>query len=172
VVSLVWSATEGGVYRVESTTNFTAWTTNAAGIAAVTNRGSYSGASSPSLNSFRVARTALASYDSVFGTTASGNGIVSVSPVSGARGATLTLTINLDPAVRPPPQNAPVNSVMVGSITGVNNTHVSQTQVASSIVIPAGAAPGPQTVTVVFPGPPDNPTATVTYTLPNGFTIN
>ena len=87
-------------------------------------------------------------------------------------GSTLTLTINLDPAVNPPPANAPVNSVAVGAIAGANRVHVSQTQVTSSITIPAGAATGPQTVTVVFPGPPGNPGATVTYTLPNGFTIN
>jgi hypothetical protein len=44
--------------------------------------------------------------------------------------------------------------------------------VRASITIPAGASTGAQTVTVVFPGPPDNPTATVTYTLSGGFTIN
>jgi hypothetical protein len=54
---------------------------------------------------------------------------------------------------------------------GANNVHVSQTQVTSSIVIPANATIGPQTVSVVFPGPPDNPTQTVTYTLTNSFTI-
>ena len=60
----------------------------------------------------------------------------------------------------------------ISTIAGSGNIHVSQTQVTSTITIPAGAATGPQTVTLVFPGPPANPTATVTYTLPNGFTIN
>jgi hypothetical protein len=78
----------------------------------------------------------------------------------------------LDPSVSPPPQAAPINSVTVGTITGTSNTHVSSTQVTSSITIPANATTGAQTVTVVFPGPPNNPTATVTYTLTGGFTIN
>jgi hypothetical protein len=168
VISLVWSATEGGTYRVESSTNLTSWTTNSTGIAAVTNSGSYSGASTQSNRFFRVARSALANYDTVYGS----GGIVSVSPTSGARGAALTLTINLDSTLNPPPQAAPVNSVSVGSINGTSNTHVSQTQVTSSITIPAGASTGAQTVSVVFPGPPGNPTATVTYILANGFTIN
>lgn len=106
------------------------------------------------------------------GTTGGGTGILSVSPPSAARGTTNTITINLDPAVNPPPGNAPINSVTVGTITGAGNIHVSQIKVTSSITIPAGAATGAQTVTVVFPGPPGNPGATVTYTLPNGFTIN
>ena len=170
-VTLIWSATEGGTYRVESTTNFNSWTTNATDIVAVTNRVSYSGVTSQSQGYFRVSRTALANFDSAF-SASGGNGILSVSPTNGARGTTLTLTINLDPATNPPPQVAPINSVTVGPITGVNNTHASQTKVTTSITIPPGATPGPQTVSVVFPGPPGNPTATVTNTLPNGFTIN
>jgi hypothetical protein len=172
-VTLTWSATEGGTYRVECTTNFTTWTTNATNVAVSGNRGAFTNNASSGVAFYRVVRTALANYDgSTNTTTAGGNGILSVSPTSGARGTTLTLTINLDPAVNPPPQNAPVNSVTVGTITGTGNVHVSQTQVTSSVTIPAGAATGPQTVTVVFPGPPGNPGATVTYTLPNGFTIN
>src|SRR6185436_6539272 len=34
VVTLIWSATEGGAYRVESTANFSGWTTNAQNISA------------------------------------------------------------------------------------------------------------------------------------------
>jgi YHYH protein len=175
IVTLTWSALEGGTYQVESSSNLSAWTTKASGIAAAFDNGSYTGASPESIKFFRVARTALASYDPASGTTGSGggNGILSVSPTSGNRGAAaFTLTINLDPSVNPPPQQAPINSVTVGTINGTSNVHVSQTQVTSSITIPAGATTGPQTVTVVFPGPPTNPTATVTYTLPNGFTIN
>ena len=88
--------------------------------------------------------------------------------------STFTLTVNLDPAATPapPPQNAPVNSVTIGATAGTSRVHVSPTQVTASFTIPAGAATGPQTVTVVFPGPPTDPTATVTYTLANGFTVN
>lgn len=174
-VILSWSATEGGTYRVEYTTNFVTWSTNATNLAVSGNIGRYTNSTTDALCFYRIARTALAAYDPVTGaTTGGGNGIASVSPMSGARGTTFTLTINLDPAATPapPPVNAPVNSVTVGSIAGTGNVHVSQTQVTSSITIPPGAAVGPQTVTVVFPGPPGNPTATVTYTLPNGFTIN
>jgi hypothetical protein len=62
VVTLVWSATEGGTYRVESTANFFGWTTNAEGLSAVFNRGSYSGPTTPN-QFFRVRRSALATYD-------------------------------------------------------------------------------------------------------------
>ncbi len=172
VITLVWSATEGGTYRVESTTNFSGWNTNTTNVAAVGNAGTFSTATTNTHRFFRTARTALANYDPVTNSVAAGNGILSVSPTSSNRGTTFTLTINLDPSVNPPPQQAPVNSVTVGTIVGSNRIHVSQTQVTATISIAGGAATGPQTVTVVFPGPPENPTATVTYTLTNGFTIN
>ena len=63
IVTLTWSATEGGTYRVESTPNFTTWTTNATGTNAVLNRATYSGAASGSNQFFRVTRTALATFD-------------------------------------------------------------------------------------------------------------
>lgn len=169
VVKLSWSAIEGGTYRVESTTNAASgWSIVATNISAVLNAANYTNNSTDSQKFYRVARTGVATFDSL----AASTGILSVSPVSGNRGTTLTLTINLDPASSPPPVNAPINSVAVGSITGTSNVHVSSTQVTSSITIPANATPGAQTVTVVFPGPPNNPTATVSFTLPNGFTIN
>jgi hypothetical protein len=177
-VTLTWSAVEGGTYRVETSSNIASvanWTSLASNIVATNVTAQLSTNSSAAFAFFRVARTALANYDAITnGTGGTGGGIVSVSPTSGARGTTFTLTINIDPATNPapPPQNAPINSVTVGAIVGGSNTHVSQTQVTSSITIPAGAATGPQTVTVVFPGPPGNPGATVTYTLANGFTIN
>ena len=173
-VRLTWSALEGGTYMVQSTMNFSAWTTNSTNVAAVLNGASFNNNPTDNYRFYRVARTALAAYDSLTGVTAGGGstGIVSVSPTSGNRGTTFTLTINLDSTVNPPPVNAPINSVTVGTITDTGNVHVSVTQVTSSITIPAGAATGAQTVTVVFPGPPANPTATVTYTLTGGFTIN
>jgi hypothetical protein len=63
VVTLMWSATEGGTYRVESTPNFTTWTTNATGTNAVLNRANYSGPASGTNRFFRVTRTGLATYD-------------------------------------------------------------------------------------------------------------
>lgn len=177
-VTLVWSAVEGGTYQVQSSANFTNWSTNTSGVLPNTNlnpvviTGSYSGGSSGSNNFFRVARTALASYDPVSSSTSGGYGITSISPTNGNPGTTFTLTINLNSSVNPPPASAPINSITVGSITGTSNDHVSQTEVTTSITIPSNATPGAQTVTVTFPGPPDDPSDTVSYTLVNGFTIN
>jgi hypothetical protein len=170
-VTLAWSAVEGGSYQVEATTNFSSWAILASAVSPNQITGSYTNVTSLDQRFYRVGRTSVASFDSA-GTTFIGGGISSVSPVSGARGTTFTLTINLDPDFNPPPASAPINSITVGPITGTSNTHVSQTQVTGNITIPVNAATGPQTVAVVFPGPPNNPTATVTNTLANGFTIN
>jgi hypothetical protein len=70
-----------------------------------------------------------------------------------------------------PPAMAPILGVTVGTVTGTGNVHVSQTSVTSSITLPAGTAAGTLDVSVMFPGPPENPTATETYTLAGGFTV-
>lgn len=62
-VTLVWSATEGGSYRVESTTNFIAWTTNALNVSASGNRGTNQTPATEGNRFFRVTRTGLAPYD-------------------------------------------------------------------------------------------------------------
>ena len=172
-VVLVWSGTEGGTYRVESTTNFTGWTTNATNLTASNGTGRYTNSSAAGVGFYKIARTALAAYDPVSSTTGGGgNGILSVSPSNAVAGSTFTLTVNLDPAVNTPPVNAPVNSVTLGALAGTARVHVSATQVTASFTIPPGTPPSTNTVTVVFPGPPGNPGATITYTLPAGFTIN
>ena len=61
-ISIVWSATEGGTYAVETTANFSMWTTNNSGIAAVMNSGTVTVAST-SNGFYRVRRTALATYE-------------------------------------------------------------------------------------------------------------
>jgi hypothetical protein len=172
IVTLTWSALEGGSYQIEATTNFSSWTVLATNISPNKILGGYTNVTASDKNFYRVGRTALASFDPVSGSTGTGGGIVSISPTSGNRGTTFTLTINLDSAANPPPATAPINSVTVGTIPGTGNLHVSQTQVTSSIMIPANASTGAQTVTVVFPGPPNNPSQTVSFTLVNGFTIN
>jgi len=63
VVTLTWSATEGGTYRVEASGNLSSWTTNASGIAAVVNKGTTTTANTGTNQFFRVTRTALATYD-------------------------------------------------------------------------------------------------------------
>jgi hypothetical protein len=62
-VTLTWSATEGGTYRVEATADFTTWNTNAVNVPAITNRGT---AQMPARTNefYRVTRTSLATYDS------------------------------------------------------------------------------------------------------------
>jgi hypothetical protein len=67
MVTLTWSAIEGGAYRVESFTNLTNWTTNSTGLAAVLNNGGYTDGSTEGKRFYRVAMTALASYDPVAG---------------------------------------------------------------------------------------------------------
>jgi hypothetical protein len=178
-VTLAWSALEGGSYTVQSTTNLTpaVWSTVATGITPVQISGGYTNNTSAARAFYRVARTAVATYDSAgttsFSTSGSGvdNGILSVSPGSVYPGTNFTLTITLDSSFNIPPANAPVNSVSVGSVAGTGNTHVSMTEVTTSISIPSGAATGAQTVSVVFPGPMSNPSQTVTFSLVGGFTI-
>ncbi|HSU54993.1 MAG TPA: YHYH protein, partial [Candidatus Dormibacteraeota bacterium] len=63
VVTLTWSATEGGTYRVEASSDVSQWTTNASGIAAAQNKGSITIPKTAPNQFFRVARTALATYD-------------------------------------------------------------------------------------------------------------
>jgi len=176
-VTLVWNSTEGGTYKVEASRDLSStnsWATLTNGMAAATGTIYTSlmelGTAKTYTRSFyRVTQTGLAIYDGS-ASAGTGVGILSISPASATRGSTFTLTINLDPSVTPPPQNAPINSVTVGSITGTGNVHVNQTQVTSSITVPGNASTGTQTVTLVFPGPPTNPTATVTYTF-TGLTI-
>ncbi|MSU57094.1 MAG: YHYH protein [Pedosphaera sp.] len=63
IVTLTWSATEGGTYRVEASGNLSTWTTNATGIPAVLNKGTSTTAKLATNQFFRVTRTALATYD-------------------------------------------------------------------------------------------------------------
>jgi hypothetical protein len=175
-VTLTWSATEGGTYQIEASTNLTSWTNKASGIAAQENGGQTTFSSSGAREFYLAIRTNLSSYDTgaASGTSSSSggsSGITSVSPTSYARGSSFVLTINLNANATPapPPATAPVNSVTIGSNAGTSLTHVSQTEVQATFDL-SGTA-GAQTVTVVFPGPPDNPTNVVTYTLSNGFTV-
>ncbi len=172
LVTLVWSAVEGGTYLVESTNDHSTKSTRAIVVAGVTNRGIYSAVTQNNGQSFSVKRTALAKFDPVRRDSAAGNGILSVTPSSGKRGSAMNISIYLDPMMDPPPPFAPIIRVKLGTIAAASNAHVSRTQVASRILIPDNATNGPQTLSVTFPGPPDDPAQTVTYTLVNGFTVN
>ena len=63
VVTLKWSATEGGTYSVATSGNLTIWTTNLTGIAAALNKGTTTTAKVSTNQFFKVLRTALANYD-------------------------------------------------------------------------------------------------------------
>lgn len=62
-VTLTWSATEGGTYRVESTADFSAWTTNATNVSATRNQGTSTNTTNAERRFYRVTRTGLATYD-------------------------------------------------------------------------------------------------------------
>jgi len=163
-VTLTWSAIEGGTYMVQSTTNFSAWTTNSTTVAAVLNAASYTNSPADNYRFYRVARTAAATFDSA-GTTAVTTG--SVAPGgSASRGQTVTITITLPSTPPWPPANAPISSVtLAGSISGTNISDATQGTVIATFTIPANASTGAQNVVVSFQSGP-------TYTLTAGFTIN
>jgi len=157
-LTLTWSATEGGTYLVESTTNFSAWTTNATNVTAALNTASFSTNAATGYRFYRVARTALATYDSVG--TGGGSGGSSASTVapggSATRGTTVTVAITLPSTPPNPPANAPITSVVLaGSITGSNISYATQGTVTATFTIPANASTGAQSIVVTFTsGPP------------------
>lgn len=172
-VTLVWNAVEGGTYQVETSADFMAWTTNATGVAAVGNVGNQTIAASGNLGFFRVIQTALAAHDSVTNSTTNGGGtggagaaLASVTPGTGARGTTVTLTMTLGGMA--PPANVNPTSASVGTVAGTNLAR-NGSAVTATFTIPANATPGAVTVSVVFPGPPGM--GNVTFSLPNGFTV-
>jgi hypothetical protein len=169
-VTLTWSATEGGRYRVESTTNFSSWTTNTTNVSAVLDSASYTVNASDANRFYRVAQTGLANYDPVILTNdngGGGSGTSSVAPGgSAARGSTVTVTITLPGNPPNPPANAPITSItLAGTISGTNISDATQGTVIATFTIPADAPTGAQNIVVTFSVGP-------TYTLTGGFTIN
>jgi hypothetical protein len=168
-VTLTWSATEGGTYLVQSTTNFSTWTTNSTTVAAVLNAASYTNNLTDNYRFYRVARTALATYDPVSGT--SGGGTTYSVPggsVSRGTGTNITLSITLPGSPPSPPVGASITSVTLGSLsaTGAAVSYVTQGTVLANFFISSTNATGAQNVVVTFTsGPPP-------YTFTGGFTIN
>jgi len=164
-VTLAWSAVEGGSYVVQDSTNLTAWSTLATGVAPTKNSGSYADATTLGKRFYRVGRTAVASFDSAGTTTITAAGTpVNVPGGSAARGTTVTVTITLPGTPPSPPANAPITSVTLGgSITGTGISYTTSGTVVATFVIPANAATGLQSVVIVFSGP--------TFTV-SGLTVN
>jgi hypothetical protein len=182
-VTLTWSATEGGTYTVQSTTDLTSWATNSSQVSAVQTAASYTdtantGNPADSQRFYRVGRTGLAAYDSV----GTGGGIVSGGTydapggsVSRGNGTNITLNITLTTGGSNPPNlppaNAPIASVKLGTITATTASDTTQGIVIAQFTIPAGASTGAQNVVVTF-GTPPGQTQAPTFTLTGGFTIN
>lgn len=180
-VSLSWNSVEGGTYRVEATPDLSAWTALTSTLPAVsgaattgyTENGAATGNNSRRF--YRVTRTATAPYDSAGssgGGTGGAQGISTVMPATGNRGATVTLTITLNSAFTPPP---PPNNVAPSAVTltragATTVTATSSTRnagtgvVTSNFTIPAEATAGAYTGNAAF-GPN-------TWSLANGFTVN
>ncbi|HEV2695809.1 MAG TPA: YHYH protein, partial [Verrucomicrobiae bacterium] len=164
-VTLTWSATEGGTYMVQSTTNFTAWTTNSTTVSAVQTSAGYTNNPTDKYRFYRVANTALAAYDSP-GTGGYVQTLNTVAPGGSAtRGTTVTVTITLPTTPPNPPANAPITSVtLAGSIAGTAVSDATAGQVIATFTIPAGASTGAQSIVIVFSSGP-------TYTV-SSLTIN
>ena len=177
-VTLTWSATEGGTYMVQSSSNLTAWTTNSTNVSAVLNSGSYTNSTSATKGFFRVARTALATYDPVSGSSSGGGGtVISVSPSSGAHGNTYSITATLSSSANPPippHTGAPITTFTIGSISVTGASYVYNADgsgtITGTLAIPSNAATGTQTASVTFGNPMGG--SGPTYTQANAFTIN
>jgi hypothetical protein len=132
----------------------------------VLNNASYTNNSADNARYYRVARTALAAYDSPgTGGGTSGGTYTTVAPGGTAtRGTTVTVTITITAPPNLPPANAPITSVTLGgSIAGTNISYTTQGTVTATFAIPANASTGLQSIVVAF----NIPTYTVT-----GVTIN
>ena len=179
-IVLTWSGIEGGTYRVEaennlSGSNWVAFGTNllsgsANGLATETN------GATANARYYRVARTALANYDPVSGTstnTGGGGGTFAVPGGSVSRGTGTNIVLNITLTGTPPnpPAGAPVASVTMGSLTASSNNYATAGTVLSTIFIPGTNSLGAQTVVVTFQVPPMGSNAPV-YTYNNGFTVN
>jgi hypothetical protein len=106
------------------------------------------------------------------GGTPGGNGILSVTPQTATRGATVNVSINLDPAANPmlPPANAPAPMVTVGGIPATGVVRTGNT-VTATVAIPSNATTGAQEIVVAFMPPPGQQQGP-SYNLTGVFTFN
>jgi hypothetical protein len=173
-VTLTWSATEGGTYMVVSTTNLTTWTTNTTTAAAVLNAASYTNNPTDDYRFYRVAQTALATYDPVSSTSGGGGGTFTApgGSVSRGNGTNITLTITIpgtppDPPVTAIPTVTLTNLATQTYIVGTGISRPATNIVLATFAILSSTPTNTQNVVVFFSGGPPQP-----YTLTGGFTIN
>ena len=169
-VVLTWSGMEGGTYRVEAENNLS--TSNWVAIATNTVSGSATGTSTETnggtntMRFYRVARTALATYDPVSGTGGTGGFVAPGGSVSKGSGTNITITITLPTnPPQPPADKVPTSVTLAGTIAGTSISRPAVGTVIATFAIPANAPTGAQNIVIVF-----NPAPT--YTMTGAFTIN
>ena len=158
---------------VQSTTNFSTWTTNSTTVTAVLNGATYTNNPTDKYRFYRVGQTSLATYDSpgTGGYTSGGSGgatfaVPGSGVVSRGSGTNITLNITLPGTPPSPPTTIPITSVTLGSLTATSTSYLTQGTVVANFTIPANATTGAQTVVVTFQsGPPP-------FTFNNALTIN
>lgn len=169
---LTWSAIEGGTYRVEAENDLSV--SNWVGMATNTVSGSANGAATETngalstVRFYRVARTSLAGYDPVSGTSGGGTGgfVAPGGSVSKGGGTNITITITLPTTPpQPPADRVPTSVTLAGTIAGTSISRPSVGTVMATFAVPANAPTGAQNIVIVF-----NPAPT--YTMTGAFTIN
>lgn len=181
-VTISWSSIEGGTYKVEASEGLDTWTTldgaRAADPGVVTGHADLGAMSSHTARFYRVTRTALAEYDEGGGGTVTppvgggSEGISTVTPAAGNKGATVVLTITLNnsfnpapPPVTVQPTSAALTRTGAATINATSYTRNTTTGVVTATFsIPAGATSGAYAVNATF-GPNS-------WSLANGFTVN
>jgi hypothetical protein len=158
---------------VQSTTNFTAWATNSTTSTAVLTSAGYTNNPTDNFRFYRVARTALATYDSPGtggGTSSGGTGptyaVPGSSVVSKGNGTNFTLSITLPGTPPSPPTTDAITSVTLGSTVATSTSYPVQGTVLANFSLASTNATGLLNVVVTFSqGPPP-------YTFTGAITIN
>lgn len=166
-VTLVWSGLEGGTYRVETSTNLsTGWSQKITNIVAAGNTLQTNFTRSSSNEFYRVARTALATFDPVSGTAGGGGTSVAAPGGTVTRGTTVTVLITLPTnPPQPPVDRVPTSVTLAGTINGTSITRPSLETVQVTFTVPANASTGLQNIVITF-----NPAPT--YTMTGALTVN
>jgi hypothetical protein len=165
-VTLTWSAVEGGTYRVESSTNLSAWITLNASVAAQQNVGSVTNPASGTSTFYRAAVNSLATFDSSGTTAIISGGINVVAPNGSASvGQTVLMTITLPTSPPwPPADKVPTSITLAGSNQGFAISRPSS-GTAFAVFVLTNAPTGAQNIVVTFSPAPS-------YTMTGAFTIN
>lgn len=163
-----WSAIEGGTYTVKSTSDLSTWTTlsTTAQPSGSTLTQTETGVGNKRF--YQAQRTAIAAFDTTgFNYTTGGTGTgtnITAPGGTATRGTTVVVTVTLPTTPPLPPANVVPASMTLGTITGTTISRPAQGTAQATFVIPAGAATGALSMSIVFsPGP--------TYNVANAVTI-